>query len=451
MALRDNLLVADGFNLAAQIEAKFPEQGERLADGSLAVTLPDSAAFLLTHLERTKLETPRAGEYLKHAVLYLPAEKLDAVAKLVAQVGNAPLPRKLALATNLTDAAKQRGGALPGELTAWSQGVLVETLASNNDELTKPAIAAVRDLKLEAKLAPLAKIARDETRDNALRLAALEAAANLPASIDLLLTTFTDSRHMILRKRAAELLAQRGSDLQSGADPARITLIPALAQAPWELTLAISAALAKSDAGATALLDAIESGKAPARVLVNKSVVGSLIARPKPLQERAKSLTKDVPPEDARLDLLIAQRAKDFTNTKASREHGAQIFQQQCAVCHRFRNAGGNVGPNLDGVSARGPQRLIEDILDPNRNVDPGFRQTIVETANGQTLVGNNVREQGDVLTLTDATGKQLTTAKSAIKSRTTLPLSLMPPVFETTLPAADFNDLLAHLLSAAE
>jgi putative heme-binding domain-containing protein len=228
-------------------------------------------------------------------------------------------------------------------------------------------------------------------------------------------------------------------------------VLAAVPQAPWELTLGIAAALAKTDPGAAALLDALEAGKAPARVLVNKAVAGPLFARPKALQDRAKALAKDVPPEDARLDKVIATRAaafRDGLREVNGLEKGAQIFQQQCAVCHRFHNVGGAVGPNLDGMAARGAQRLIEDILDPNRNVDPAFRQVVIETRDGQTLAGNNVREQGDVVVLTDATGHELTVPKAAIKSRTPTQLSLMPPAFETTLSPADLNNLVAYLLS---
>jgi putative heme-binding domain-containing protein len=243
---------------------------------------------------------------------------------------------------------------------------------------------------------------------------------------------------MILRKRAAELLAQN-----SGAD----AVLAALSNAPWELALSIAGALAKTDAGCTALLDAIDAGKASPRLLVNKAVAGPLTSRPKPVRDRATALTKVLPPEDARLDKVIAERADAFRKARPDPAHGAQVFQQTCAVCHRFRNAGGNVGPNLDGVVARGVARLVEDILDPNRNVDPGFRQAIIETRDGQMFAGVNVREQGDAVLLTDATGNDISVPKTAIKTRTQTQLSLMPPAFETQIPPGDFNDLLAFLL----
>jgi len=117
-------------------------------------------------------------------------------------------------------------------------------------------------------------------------------------------------------------------------------------------------------------------------------------------------------------------------------------------LCHKLRNQGANIGPALDGIGARGVPRVIEDILDPNRNVDPIFRQTIVETSDGQTLAGLNAHIEGELLVLTDATGKQVSVPRTNVKTQTQSKLSLMPPIFETTIAPADFNDLLAFLFN---
>jgi putative heme-binding domain-containing protein len=213
----------------------------------------------------------------------------------------------------------------------------------------------------------------------------------------------------------------------------------------------MAGALAKSDTGCDALLKLVAAGKVSSRVLINKGVSGPIATRPKEFRDRTAFLTKDLPPEDARLDGVIADRARAFAAAKADPAHGAQVFQQNCAVCHRFRSQGGNVGPNLDGVVARGPARLIEDILDPNRNVDPLFRQTTFETTEGDTLIGANVRDQGMTILFADPTGKDVTIQKSHIKKQITSNLSLMPPVFETTIQPPDFYDLLSYLLNPAQ
>ncbi|MEI9896658.1 MAG: hypothetical protein WDN28_23050 [Chthoniobacter sp.] len=61
-----------------------------------------------------------------------------------------------------------------------------------------------------------------------------------------------------------------------------------------------------------------------------------------------------------------------------------------------------------------------------------------------------NAHVEGELLVLTDVTGKPVRVPRAKIKSQTPSKLSLMPPIFETTLAPADFNDLLGFLLHPA-
>lgn len=441
LSLKNQLSRPHFFKEAEWLGRENSTASEILADVALGVGSPESAQYLIGHLERTELRPDRASEYLKHIVLHAEVEKLARLDGLVPMLKAASPAKMISSAVSLNEAARQRQITLPAEASVFVQGRLLEGLQNADENLAKLAMASLRDVRLEAKLEPLTVVIRDEKRSAALRQAALESVANLPAGRALLGEVLTAQQHPALSKRAAELLAQHGD---------RETLLKTLPNASWELALAIAGGLAKNDVGAEALLTAVEGGKAPARLLVNKAVVAGFFARPKELQERAKALVKDLPPEDLRLDQVITERTENFRKASTdtlSRDKGAQLFQQHCAVCHRVRNQGGNVGPNLDGMAARGPARLLEDILDPSRNVDPAFQQVLVETRDGQSFAGTNPRNQGDTLLLTDATGKEISIPATAVKSRTTSRLSLMPPVFENQLSPEDLNHLLAYLL----
>ena len=444
MALRDNLLAPGGYTEAAKLTATDAQLADKIADVSLGAKTPEAAEFLLAHLGRTKLQGARSGEFLRHAVLYLSPEKLGAIAGLIENVKDAPLPQRLSVADNLAQAYRQRGLPLPDAITAWTQRTMVDALATTDEALLKRALESVRETKLDAKLDPLAKIAADPKRTGPTRAAALEALANANGSGPILTTALNDPSSLTLRKRAAELLSQ------TGGNDAAATLLAALPTAPGELATTIAAGLAKNDDTSALLLTAIEQGKAAPALLRNTLVATALEKRAQPLRDRAAALTKDLPAEDARLDKLIADRVAAFRAALPDAAHGAQVFAQQCAVCHRLQNTGANLGPALDGIGARGLHRLCEDILDPNRNVDPIFRQTVIETTDGQTLAGLNARQEGELLTLTDATGKPLSVPKAKVKSQTLSKLSLMPAAFEQTLPTSDFNDLIAYLLGTA-
>jgi putative membrane-bound dehydrogenase-like protein len=444
-ALRDFLATSEGiYKTADRLAAANPDVAATLADVSLAVKTPEAAGFLLSHLQRTHFAAPRTGEYLKHVALYLPLEKFGAITDLTNKITDAPLAQRLAAADGLSQAARQRGLALPDEVKTWTQHVMVEALDSTDDATLKSALEGVREAKFDAKLDPLAKIAANAHQPETRRIAALEALANLDAGRVVLAQALATPSTTKLRKRAAELLGQ------SNADDARAALLAALPTAPATVSVAIAISLAANDPGTEALLGTMEAGKAAPTLLRNPVVAALLEKRAQPLRDRATALTRDLPPEDERLDKLIAQRADAFQKATPNAGHGAQIFQQNCAVCHKIHNQGANIGPALDGIGVRGPHRVIEDILDPNRNVDPMFRQTVIETTDGQTLAGLNAHNEGELLVLTDATGKQVSVAQARVKNRTTNKLSLMPTIFETTIAPADFNDLLAFLFAPA-
>ena len=124
------------------------------------------------------------------------------------------------------------------------------------------------------------------------------------------------------------------------------------------------------------------------------------------------------------------------------------MFEKNCALCHRIGDKGAKVGPNLDGVGIRGVERLLEDILDPSRNVDQAFRTTQVVTADGQSLIGLALRDEGNILVLADAQGKEVRVPLDEIDERVISPLSVMPANVPDLVNEEDFVHLIGYLLS---
>jgi putative heme-binding domain-containing protein len=163
---------------------------------------------------------------------------------------------------------------------------------------------------------------------------------------------------------------------------------------------------------------------------------------------RLDALLKKLPPANEAADKLIAARRASFDLAKASAARGAEVFTKNCAVCHTIEGQGGMVGPQLDGIGGRGPDRLLEDILDPNRNVDRAFRMTMVTLKNGTIASGLFRREEGTQLVLADLTAQEVRVPIAEIAMRQETETSLMPPTFGDLIPPAELNDLLAFLLS---
>jgi putative heme-binding domain-containing protein len=144
---------------------------------------------------------------------------------------------------------------------------------------------------------------------------------------------------------------------------------------------------------------------------------------------------------------LIAKRKQGFAAANADAKAGHLLFQKHCANCHILANQGAKIGPQLDGVGIRGLERLLEDILDPSRNVDQAFRATTLELDNGQFVTGLLLREEGKVLVLADNLGKEVRIEGSKVANRTVGQLSPMPANFAELVTEGEFHHLMAYLL----
>lgn len=222
----------------------------------------------------------------------------------------------------------------------------------------------------------------------------------------------------------------------------------ALKAAPYRTALAVGTALAGSPAGAGELLAAVKTGKAPARLLQEKVILERLrAARIPDLDKQVTALTRGLPPADQRLAELVKVRGKAFASAKPDKELGAKLFTKHCGACHKIGDMGGKIAPQLDGIGNRGLERLLEDVLDPNRNVDQAFRARIITTKDERTITGLMLRVEGEVLVIADAEGKEIRIPTGNIESNRETMLSPMPANFADVIPETDFLHLAAYLL----
>lgn len=306
----------------------------------------------------------------------------------------------------------------------------------------------LRLTELQPKLRELAgrASATPPQRSAALKaLAAIDPRGNEARLKDVLLDP---SATMELRETAVGLLAA------SGRPRTVHILVEAMPVAPGRLQAAIAAGLARNRRGAEALLDAIGTGKASARLLQEQPVAVALKqSNPTKLDERLRTLLAGLPPADQQIARLLDRRRAQFRASSGRHrpEDGTAVFEKNCGTCHQIGGKGARVGPQLDGIGSRGLDRLVEDILDPNRNVDQAFRVTVLALENGQVVSGLLLREEGEILVLADAQGKEVRVPKSSVVERKSSPLSPMPANFADQISREDFDRLLGYLLSKRE
>src|SRR6185436_12996899 len=130
-------------------------------------------------------------------------------------------------------------------------------------------------------------------------------------------------------------------------------------------------------------------------------------SKPTDWEARLKNLTAKLPPPDDARNKLLADRRAAYSTAPGKPDAGKAVFTKQCAACHKIGNEGALIGPQLDGIGQRGLERLCEDILDPNRNVDGAFRNSIITLKDGDVTSGLFRREEGEVLVFSESTGKE--------------------------------------------
>ena len=315
-------------------------------------------------------------------------------------------------------------------------------------------IADLKLMELEPHLVGLVRMT--ETPDS-LRSAAAGA----------LLKLHPDARRNVLREaagltsvspalREACLAAVAGGVADAGSDRDAAEVAALLKQvvqaAPAETQRQLAVQLAGDRDGAAALLDLIQQGTASPRLLQEALLVERLRTwNLADFEARLASLTADLPDVAAALTELLNSRRELFRTSTAALDdaRGRALFKQHCAACHQLGGEGAKVGPQLDGVGIRGADRLLEDILDPNRNVDAAFRSTTLVLTSGQVVSGLLRRDEGATLVLADQQGKEFSVSRDDIELSRASALSLMPEKLGEAIPPDDLIQLVRYLLTS--
>lgn len=248
---------------------------------------------------------------------------------------------------------------------------------------------------------------------------------------------------------AALAAACKSAIIERGDEKLDAALAEAMKTLPERLQLTMAERLAGAAKGAEALLSLVESGKTSPRLLQRPSVRQRLASIDRDeIRQRAARLTESLPSENEMIAKLIVARRSGYEAAEKSAERGEAVFAKHCAACHQIAGKGAMIGPQLDGIGGRGLERVLEDVLDPNRNVDVAFRTTSLRLADGQVVAGLVRREEGETLVLANDKGEEVSINKDDIDEQAKGQLSLMPANVHEIVAEGDFYDLLAFLLA---
>lgn len=194
-----------------------------------------------------------------------------------------------------------------------------------------------------------------------------------------------------------------------------------------------------------AFLDAVEKGKIktgeidPARIKLLQAFSDATI------RGRAEKLFKGTQLSQRKDVVAAYQKALDL---KGDAKNGKELFKKNCAACHRHEGVGEQIGAELGATRERGPDFILLNILDPNREVLPKFITYIAVTDAGLTLTGMITAETATSITLRRPDGTSATLLRVNIEELRSTGMSFMPEGLEKSINHQEMADLITYLQS---
>ena len=155
---------------------------------------------------------------------------------------------------------------------------------------------------------------------------------------------------------------------------------------------------------------------------------------------------KDKTPKIATLKPAAAIVA--VTKHKGDAALGQAIFTRAtCNACHTVSQDEAQKGPYLGNIAETYRRNeLAESILEPNKTIAQGFATNLFNLKDDKAIIGFVTDESGDTVSLRDITSAEHTFKKADIKSRSTLPTSLMPPGLMAGFTVHEMASLLDYM-----
>jgi len=170
--------------------------------------------------------------------------------------------------------------------------------------------------------------------------------------------------------------------------------------------------------------------------------IASLRADPK-TSERVRQLLKSNS-NGTRQEILEQYRKSLFMT--GDRLRGKDIFVKSCSACHRLEGVGYELAPNLATFQFRGIEAILQNIIEPNREVNPQYLNYSILTKDDRITTGMITNESGASITLLRGANITETVLRSEISEMKSSRLSIMPEGLESQIDLQSMADLLSYL-----
>ena len=167
-------------------------------------------------------------------------------------------------------------------------------------------------------------------------------------------------------------------------------------------------------------------------------------SRDSKIKTRAKDYLANMGSSDL-ADLL--KKYQPALTQDADPVRGRKLFQQHCSVCHKLDGVGHEIGPNLASIRTRGPETILVNVLDPNREVNPQYLNYVLLTQDGRAMTGMVAAETASSVTLRRAESATDTVLRVDIEELKSTGLSIMPEGLEKSIDVQAMADIISYLM----
>ena len=426
--------------------------GDTWLQAAILSSAAETAADLLVEVLRRAETGTSVPSLLRPLVSIVGARhRNDEISRALAAIETAKGPAAAGLqSASLAGLAEGLNRGKPEVLTnSTGQGSLRALLASSDGDVRQLAFQVAKLVRLQeapemkAALESAAKAALDETRPLPDRVAAVALWKGAPFDeLASVIQRLLDPRQPLDVQLAAIEALATVEDVRA----ADLLLQDWLTKTP-KVQAAVLAAIFQRQNRLAKLLDAVQQGAVPPSSLDTARREQLRENADPEIRRRARELLAVQGVAKDRQEVLA--RYTDALTLPRDSVRGDAVFQRQCAKCHRVKEQGFVVGPDLANTIQRTDEMLVSDMLDPSNQITAGYNSYTVVTEDGRIYSGVLAAESATHVTLRREEGKEDTILRKDVEQMAASRISLMPEKVEQEIKPQEMIDLIAYLRQA--
>lgn len=199
--------------------------------------------------------------------------------------------------------------------------------------------------------------------------------------------------------------------------------------------------MSDSPVGGRLLLDLILSNKIDSILMADAKKL--ILKNPDPMIRDAAAKHFKLPGTEVKYSI------DEILKLKGDAAAGLRTFGLGCSNCHRVKNSGKDIGPELTLIKKKFDRKsLLEAIIHPSAAIVFGYEPWLITMKNGTSYYGFLIADGKETLVIKDISGNKNILNKAEVSLRNRQEKSIMPEPYTFDLTEKDLANLSEYLLT---